>query len=76
MTLTTASALQLTDKSCQSSLCRPLTHGYYNFKSSIADDKEGDRRHNTYMGVWSTMLRYQKSEQALETKPKKGKKKA
>ncbi len=46
---------------------------YDNFKSSIADDKEGDRRHTAYMGVWSTMLRYQKSELALE--PKKGKRK-
>lgn len=32
---------------------------YPNFKNSIAPTKEGDLRHDAYMGVWTKMLAYQ-----------------
>jgi hypothetical protein len=39
---------------------------YDNFKSSIEHSPFGERRHTAYVGVWQTMLRFQKDEAAIE----------
>lgn len=44
---------------------------YTNFKSSIAQGKAGDRRHDWYMKVWSAGMAEQRAEKAREQSSKR-----